>query len=304
MNKPLYHVVRNDDYSGWGFWGGICDHIETRLGGGRVSLMTAVDRDLEFERIPHSPFVGICHEPFLTEIPDHFNVVRLAASESMKPPNCLGLFCMSRYQHAYLSSKMEVPVIAVTHPAKTPIKFWSMNDFQMCKEVWFAGFHLRNFKTIEKLKPTISKVFHLSKNSHWVPPPNENNVRVFREFLPQPEYEDMLCRKLLFTDFVDAAANNLVVECIVRNTPILVPWHAATVEYLGPDYPLFFCNAEEASWKASTDDLILKGSEYLAAIDKTKFDLDYFAQSLACKPIVDAVEASNKEFSRPKCLWF
>ena len=43
------------------------------------------------------------------------------------------------------------------------------------------------------------------------------------------------------------AANNVVIECIARATPILVNPLAAVVEYLGPDYPLYACDEDEAA---------------------------------------------------------
>ena len=42
-----------------------------------------------------------------------------------------------------------------------------------------------------------------------------------------------------------ASANNVVLECIARATPILINRHPAVVEYLGLNYPLFYDDPNE-----------------------------------------------------------
>lgn len=38
----------------------------------------------------------------------------------------------------------------------------------------------------------------------------------------------------------NSSANNTILECIARNTPIIVRTNPAIVEYLGENYPLYF----------------------------------------------------------------
>ena len=62
-----------------------------------------------------------------------------------------------------------------------------------------------------------------------------------------------------------ASANNAVIECIARGTPLLVNPLPAVVEYLGADYPFYFHSLEEAADKACRFDLVLKAHHHLMA---------------------------------------
>jgi hypothetical protein len=82
-------------------------------------------------------------------------------------------------------------------------------------------------------------------------------------------------------DFHDSSANCAVLECIVRNTPVLVPKLPALVEYLGAEYPFFFGNLREASDMLLDEEAIAEAHEYLSRLDKRRFNSDSFVQSLA-----------------------
>ena len=43
-----------------------------------------------------------------------------------------------------------------------------------------------------------------------------------RSWLPHNEYDDLLSRNIVFLDLYDSSANNVIVECIRRNTPVMV----------------------------------------------------------------------------------
>ena len=59
------------------------------------------------------------------------------------------------------------------------------------------------------------------------------------------EYDNLLSENIVFIDLFDAAANNTILECILRRTPIIVNKLPATIYYLGEDYPLFFNNIDD-----------------------------------------------------------
>ncbi|MFN8643026.1 MAG: hypothetical protein U0802_15745 [Candidatus Binatia bacterium] len=62
-----------------------------------------------------------------------------------------------------------------------------------------------------------------------------------------PASYDRLLSENVFLDLLDASANNSVIECLARDTPLLVNRHPAVVEYLGPDYPLYFDDLAHAA---------------------------------------------------------
>ena len=99
------------------------------------------------------------------------------------------------------------------------------------------------------------------------------------------DYDTLLSENIVFINLVDASAVNTLVECIVRNTPIIVNKHPAVVEILGPDYPLYFDSTDnyfDMSTQINslfTDTHCFKNaSQCLRGIDKTPFQIDTFIQ--------------------------
>jgi hypothetical protein len=95
--------------------------------------------------------------------------------------------------------------------------------------------------------------------------PGGATIQPFRfEFHQDNEhYDRMLSCNIVFLDLYDSSANNTIVECIVRNTPLIVNRHPAVVEYLGKDYPLYFDTIEEASYLAEDEEKVYTAYIYL-----------------------------------------
>jgi polysaccharide pyruvyl transferase WcaK-like protein len=99
------------------------------------------------------------------------------------------------------------------------------------------------------------------------------------EKLENNQYDELLNSSLVFLNLIDASAVNTVIECIVRETPILVNRHPALEEYLGKDYPLFYDELTQASSLLQYDQ-ILKANEYLKNKDKDFLKIDNFLSEL------------------------
>ena len=93
------------------------------------------------------------------------------------------------------------------------------------------------------------------------------------------EYDELLTKNIILVDLFDASANNTILECLVRNTPIFVNKLPAVIEYLGPDYPLYFNNVHEIN-HLLTPKNIIKANEYLKNLDKTEFKIEYFINKI------------------------
>lgn len=98
--------------------------------------------------------------------------------------------------------------------------------------------------------------------------------------LKNDEYDAIFKKNIVFLDLYDTVANNIILECIMHNTPILVNYLPSTVEYLGPDYPLYFTNLSDAQAKLDSINLIIEAHKYLKRMDKTRFTYDHFNQQL------------------------
>ena len=99
-------------------------------------------------------------------------------------------------------------------------------------------------------------------------------------FLPNDQYDQLLSENIVFLDLYDSVANNTIIECIVRNTPVLVNPLPSVIEYLGIDYPLYFNTLEEAALKAENIDLIIEAHHFLVEHRvKRKLTGKYFRKS-------------------------
>ena len=93
------------------------------------------------------------------------------------------------------------------------------------------------------------------------------------------EYDDILSQNIVFVDLFDAAANNTVLECIIRNTPIIIRKIEGVVEYLGENYPLYFTKLDQVNNLLKSDNII-KAHEYLKNMNKSDISINYFIKSL------------------------
>lgn len=89
-------------------------------------------------------------------------------------------------------------------------------------------------------------------------------------------YDEYLLSNIVLINLIDASAVNAIIECIVRNCPILVNRHPAVIEVLGEKYPLLYDTQFEAESLLSNLDSIKDGYNYLVDMDKTFLKMSYF----------------------------
>ena len=94
--------------------------------------------------------------------------------------------------------------------------------------------------------------------------------------LTNEDYDNLLTSNIVFLNLVDASAVNTVMECIVRNTVLVVNRHPALEEVLGVDYPGFYDNLSEAADILSDIKNIYAIYNHLVDIPKEQFTLDVF----------------------------
>lgn len=96
--------------------------------------------------------------------------------------------------------------------------------------------------------------------------------------LGNDDYDNLLSQVVVFLDLVDASAANTIIECIVRNTPIIVNRHPAVVEYLGSEYPLFYTSLDEVPKLLNN---VEEAWKYLRSLNKTHLQISYFLDKFA-----------------------
>ena len=94
------------------------------------------------------------------------------------------------------------------------------------------------------------------------------------------DYDRLLSKNIVFLHLYFAVANNAIIECVARNTPVLVNRLPSVEEYLGTGYPLYFRTLEEAADKAEDTDLVKETHQYLVRMPKQWLSGDYFRNSL------------------------
>ena len=98
------------------------------------------------------------------------------------------------------------------------------------------------------------------------------------EQLNNSDYDKLLSNSVVMIKLEDASAVNTLIECIIRNTPVIVNRLPAVVEYLGPKYPLYYNELSETS--NFTIDHIRSAHIYLSKLNKVDLMVDSFVTSI------------------------
>jgi tetratricopeptide (TPR) repeat protein len=222
------------------------------------------------------PWVGFLHNP--PGMPAWFHpaesIQRIFArriwQESL--PYCLGLLVLSDYMAGWLREQVDVPISVLRLPAETPDLRFDFDRFleNSAKKIVQVGWWLRRLNAIYELPVPDENAIGYQKVK-LVPRFFADSDRYLKDLsrqerdqgqrrlvvgstievqhIPDEQYDALLSENIVFIELYDASANNTVVECLVRGTPLLVNPLPAVVEYLGPDYPLYYQDlAQAAEW--------------------------------------------------------
>lgn len=230
---------------------------------------------------PKKNWVGFIHVP--VHVPDwfnrHYSPEELLKTEHFNEAlnNCVGLISLSTPLTNWLRRNLNVPVETILHPTEMVDKCFDTRALTKEKiKVVQLGFWLRKLHAINMLdldaskftKITVgiskkhqNKIVDIEREIFGYPRLKDSCINY--EFLNDDSYDNLLSNSVVFVDFYDTSANNAIVECIARNTPVVCPPLKAVVDYLGEDYPLYFNSYDEASKKLNDIDLLVKASEYI-----------------------------------------
>lgn len=230
--------------------------------------------------------------------------------------NCIGLFTLSEYHAQWLREQTQKPVSSLIAPTEIPEQQFSWEKFinNPQKKIIQIGWWLRKLYGIYQLPIPKNNPLNFQKimlipkfsiNSNHVLDNNmkkqievegieiqekywENTEKL--EHLTNEKYDEFLAKNIAFIYLYDASANNGVIECIARATPLLVNPLPAVMEYLGVDYPLYFHNLKEASEKANDLDLIKQAHDYLKNCPtRKKLSPEYFCYSFKTSEVYQLI---------------
>jgi len=257
--------------------------------------------------IPYSrPWVGFLHNP--PNMPswfDSFNSPeaifnRDVFRQSLK--SCVAIITLSDYLKGWVNKNCDNQVISVRHPTGTNVPKWSIDKFlnESRPTILQIGYWLRKLESIAKLKAPypfkkfwlpsdwsyaelLLEVYTKTNKDFYEEKQNWATVKVIHDWLDHSEYDRMLTSGIVFLDLYDSSANNAVIECIARNTPLLVNRLPAVVEYCGEDYPLYFDDLDHAASLLYNKDKIIEAHTYFKNMDKRWIGGAYFAADLQDK---------------------
>jgi hypothetical protein len=246
-------------------------------------------------------WVGVVHNPPC--IPEHFfpdaRPQNYTTTDAFKRSleHCRGLFALSEYQAQWFR-QLGVQVDVVLHPTDLDVPLFRFDAYRATepRRVLHIGWWLRRLQSFNELAAPDHRKVLLR-----LPDPNAqraigavawNGVEVI-PYQNDIDYDRLLQRSVVFADMIDSSANNVVLDCIARATPLVINRHPAVEEYLGSGYPLFYASLDEAAGLLKSDDLLLAGHRYLSEAS--------FRQRFSGDAFVKAVQATAVYRSLPVC---
>lgn len=246
------------------------------------------------------PWVGIFHHPprlpaWLDEsAPPSVYIASPAFQKSLR--FLMGAVALSEYLGQWLRKTLDVPVLVLKHPTEVPETLFS---FERCndsptKRLVQIGWYARNYRGIYQVAvPTGYEKLHLLQDRPWVREAHSRTDRhsPFRgrasigatRILPRLDdsgYDALLSSSVVFAEYFDVSASNTIIECIARNTPIVVNRHPAIEEYVGKSYPLFYTCISQVQAMLDDPRRILAAHHALRSLDKQWLDVQNFSTDI------------------------
>lgn len=247
-------------------------------------------------------WVGIVHHP--PNMPSFMDrahsLAEIFQSDAWKQsrPNLVGVIALSEYLASYLADTLDIAAFALKHPTEVPDVRWSLEryeknrDKQLIQVGWYLKntrllYHVPRLRDHAKLRLLAIdqrgwgydyRVAQYWKKIGGRPEVDLEGVRDHMR-VSAYRYDCLLAENVVAIELFDASANNVVIECIARNTPIIVNRHPAVVEYLTAGYPLYFGDPSEIPELLALD-RVLAAHNYLAALDKSWLEGRFFRESV------------------------
>lgn len=301
---PMYDTLGLDHRGGWKTLLEI--FIKTNLYSlnSNIVFFDILEKYFLWEDYTHrnQKWIGIIH--CTQKTPEYLNNVNISFLFE-KPrffkalKECVFILVLSDYVAEYLREKFQefghdIKVYVLKHPVVDEgiplftIEKWKNNKNKTLVQV---GQQLRKLTSIYTVKTDLKKLW-LTGTKNLIDSRkklqqeieyfgiNDINVDFVKMHYTNTfeEYDKILSENIVFVHLFDASANNTVLECIVRNTPIIINKLPAVVEYLGEDYPMYFTDLDEVD-KLLTIENIEKAHDHLKGLNKDEYKLDNFIKN-------------------------
>ena len=222
-------------------------------------------------------------------------LTNVAFLDSLK--TCKFIISLSDYVKKYMDQKLyeiniNIPIIVIKHP----IEFNNIIKFDIDsyinnkeKKLIQIGQQLRKISSIFEVKISNHEKLWLTGMSNLLLAENmllKEYTKINKKILPNykqlftyvkniDDYDKMLQNNIVFIDLYNSSANNTILECIIRNTPVIVNRTPGVIEYLGKDYPLYFNNLDDVDSFLDIEKITI-ATEYLKNMNKEDITMEYF----------------------------
>ena len=268
----------------------IVDAVKT----GNLKMITFVHNP-PFKKWYNPSYANQIHESIIyNELHTNTNLFKQLEQNKLTE-NIHYLYTLSLDHKEYLYNtypKMRTKLVSVLHPIEITGKEQTFDFTLFClnKQIYHIGWWLRNFNSFINFKiPDEFNKTILIKNSFeedWNTLSNRMNpkkdITIIKE-LNNNDYAKIFTNSCMYLDLEDATANNVILECIKFNTPVIIRKIPAVIEYLGINYPLYFENEKDLNMLASNDYLCNKITEanvYLQNMDKSHILCETFSDKI------------------------
>jgi glycosyltransferase involved in cell wall biosynthesis len=249
----------------------IIDHMEPlHRGDDGILFLPFIERyfvwgDAEGEANSFNPapldrdWIGILHTPF--DITNWFEpkidplVIFQTPLWKESFPRCRGLLTLCKdLERDLLYHYPQLPTFALLHPTCSEGKPFDLDAYMARPRVVQVGDWLRKLQAIFQIHAPNHEKVMLFK--HWTRDFMEREIAAIgdfrndsvlqRDFVGNEEYDDLLSSSVVLCLLYASAANNVLLECMARGTPIIINPLPSVLEYLGEDYPLYATTVQEA----------------------------------------------------------
>lgn len=251
---------------------------------------------------PHKePWIGVFHHPATIKSPlrnDKLKNTLANTFEKCKPSmkHLKGVVVLAESSVPIVRKYTKAPVLVLKHPTGEPTRYW-----QFVPRAWQVGFFLRDTRFM--FHAPIDKDWSAMRSTpymQWMKGRDDklkslNTCKTLNEVQEIPrvddlKYDDLMASSVVYTYLFGAAANNVLVECIARHTPIVINRLPETEYYLGKDYPLFYEGVKV------TEEQCMSASRYLCDLQN---DSDWLnVETFKDKILNFALEIENNDSTK------
>lgn len=237
------------------------------------------------------PWIGFVHHP--VNGPNGFAQLLQNSDFVTSMRYCKGLITLSRLSQVEIGRlvkknwpEFDIPVFTLRHPTVAPKQYFTKKAFQnnSDKRAVHIGNWLRDIRWfLDEFNAPFKKGILNGPLQSFASERPDLNIGV----LSHDQYDQLLSQNIVAIKLKDANAVNTIIECIMRDTPIIVNRLPATEEYLGANYPFF---TDVLGKKAVTTDDIFKAHTYLQRLDK--YQLAFYAFIESYRTILDTLRVT------------